>query len=147
MNDEEVSAIVGIQQLYSRYCFGFDGKDPDLFVSCFAEGGVMVVDGREFVGHDVLRPIAELSGDRPRHVFLNPWIKEVDGDTAVGSAYFLTVDLATGQNSSYGHYEDELIRGDDRNWRFRRRHIHFHWQSDAYKARTARVTEAPDTSH
>jgi hypothetical protein len=141
MNEATIAAHISIQQLYSRYCFGFDGRDPELFLGCFVEDGVFAVDDREFVGHDALRPIVGLPGDRPRHHYLNHWVKEVNGDSAIGSAYFLTVDLATGENSGYGHYDDQLVRGDDGEWRFARRHVHFHWQSEAYKARTATITE------
>ncbi|WP_395154708.1 nuclear transport factor 2 family protein [Ilumatobacter sp.] len=141
MNESTIAAHIGIQQLYSRYCFGLDGNDAELFLSCFAVDGVFAVDGREFVGHDALRPIAEAGGDRPRHVYLNPWVKAVNGDEAIGTAYFLTVDLATGQNSGYGHYDDQLQRDDDGEWRFVRRNVQFHWQSDAYKARTTAITQ------
>jgi 3-phenylpropionate/cinnamic acid dioxygenase small subunit len=142
MNESTTADYVAIQQLYSRYCFGLDGNDADLFLSCFVEDGVFAVDDREFVGHDALRPIAEVGGDRPRHHYLNPWIKEVNGDEATGGAYFLTVDLATGENSGYGHYDDHMRRGDDGEWRFVRRHVQFHWQSDVYKARTTKITES-----
>jgi hypothetical protein len=66
----------------------------------------------------------------------------VNSESAIGSAYFLTVDLATGAISGYGHYDDQLVRGDDDEWRFARRDVHFRWQSEAYKARTSTVTDA-----
>lgn len=142
MDDATLAAQLEIQQLYSRYCYAFDRKDAELFTSCFVPDGVMAVGASEFVGHDTLGAVAEFAGDRPRHHYLNPWITSLDGDRATASAYFLTIDLATGQNSGCGEYEDELVRGDDGQWRFQRRNILFHWQSDAYKARAAKIGKA-----
>lgn len=141
MDDATVAALAGIQQLYSRYCHAFDSKDPELFSSCFVDDGVMAVGEREFVGHESLRQLAEFGGDRPRHISVNPLVRTVSGDEATASAYFLTVDLTTGQNSGIGHYDDELVRDSEGDWRFVRRDIHFHWQSDAYRARAARIDE------
>lgn len=141
MTQAMIAAHIGIQQLYARYCFGFDGRDEDLFLSCFVEDGVFAVGEREFVGHEALRPIVALPGDRPRHHTLNHWVNEVNGDSAISSAYFLTVDLATGENSGYGHYDDEVVCDDHGDWRFVRRQVYFHWQSEAYKARTATITD------
>ncbi|MDA2989350.1 MAG: nuclear transport factor 2 family protein [Actinomycetota bacterium] len=136
-----VTAHVAIQQLYARYCFGLDGGDPDLFADCFVPDGVFEVNDREFVGRDALRLIASTQGDRPRHHYLNHWIKEIDGDRAVSTAYFLTVDLESGEISGYGDYDDELGCHNGQ-WRFVRRLVRFHWQSDRYKARTEKITES-----
>lgn len=145
MDDPTPADLAGIQQLYSRYCFGFDRKDAELFAGCFVPDGVLAVGDREYAGHDTLRAVAEFAGDRPRHHYLNPLVDEVRGDRARARAYFLTVDVGNGENSGCGEYVDELVRSDDGAWRFVRRRIDFHWQSEAYRARAASIDAATDT--
>jgi hypothetical protein len=142
MNDHLVSATIGIQTLYSRYCFGIDGKDPDLLADCFVSDGIFAVGEREFVGHEAIRGIATLGGIRTRHHYLNPWVKETDGHQALSTAYFLVVEPQTGANAGYGHYVDDVVCGDDGAWRFRRRDVVFLWQSEAYRSRTATITSS-----
>ena len=141
MTDHDIAAHLGIQQLYSRYCNGIDGNNPDLLADCFEPDGVFAVGDREFVGHAPIRAIAEKGGGRPRHHYLNLWVKDIDGDDAVSTAYFLVIELADGTNAGYGHYDDQVRRGADGVWRFVRRQVNFHWQSAAYQARTAQVTK------
>lgn len=140
MNDHQIAAQLGIQTLYSRYCFGIDGNDPDLLADCFEPDGVFAVGEREFAGHDAIRAIASRGGGRPRHHYLNLWVKEVDGDEGASTSYFLVVDLASGATAGYGHYDDQVRRGDDGVWRFVRRQVNFHWQSEEYRSHTAAVT-------
>ena len=141
MTDTMIAAQLGIQTLYSKYCHGLDGNDPDLLADCFEPDGVFAVGDREFVGHEPIRAIAS-SGRRPRHHYLNLWVKRVDGGDAVSTAYFLVVDLDSGETAGYGHYDDRVRRGADGAWRFVRRQIHFHWQSEAYRTHTAAVTSS-----
>lgn len=141
MNDTDIAAQLGIQQLYSKYCFGMDGHDPDLLTSCFREDGVFAVGEREFSGHEAIGAIASRGGGRPRHHYLNLWLKQVEGDRAISTAYFFVVDLESGATAGYGHYDDDVHQDADGIWRFARRQISFHWQSDAYRAHTASVTK------
>lgn len=141
MTDHDIAAHLGIQQLYSRYCNGIDGNNPDLLADCFEPDGVFAVGDREFAGHAPIRAIAEKGGGRPRHHYLNLWVKEVNGNDAVSTAYFLVVELADGTTAGYGHYDDQVRRGADGVWRFVRRQVNFHWQSEAYQSRTAQVTQ------
>ena len=141
MTDNMTAAQLGIQTLYSRYCFGLDGHDPDLLADCFEADGVFAVGDREFAGHEPIRAIASKEGPRPRHHYLNLWVKSVDGDDAVSTAYFLVVDLESGATAGYGHYDDKVRRGADDTWRFKHRQIDFHWQSEAYRTHTAATTK------
>ena len=141
MTDNMTAAQLGIQTLYSRYCFGLDGHDPDLLADCFEADGVFAVGDREFAGHEPIRAIASKEGPRPRHHYLNLWVKSVDGDDAVSTAYFFVVDLESGATAGYGHYDDKVRRGADGTWRFKRRQIDFHWQSEAYRTHTAATTK------
>ncbi|MFN3256508.1 MAG: nuclear transport factor 2 family protein [Ilumatobacter sp.] len=140
MTEHDIAAQLGIQTLYSKYCYGIDGNDPDLLAECFDADGVFAVGEREFAGHEAIRAIASRGGGRPRHHYLNLWVKEVDGNTAVSTAYFLVVDLESGQTAGYGHYDDQVRLHDDGAWRFERRQVNFHWQSEAYRSHTAAVT-------
>ena len=118
-----------------------DGHDPDLLADCFEADGVFAVGDREFAGHEPIRAIASKEGPRPRHHDLNLRVKSVDGDAAVSTAYFLVVDLESGATAGYGHYDDKVRRGADGTWRFKRRQIDFHWQSEAYRTHTAATTK------
>lgn len=141
MTDNMTAAQLGIQTLYSRYCFGLDGHDPDLLADCFEADGVFAVGDREFAGREAIRAIASKEGPRPRHHYLNLWVKSVDGDDAVSTAYFFVVDLESGATAGYGHYDDKVRRGADDTWRFKHRQIDFHWQSEAYRTHTAATTK------
>ncbi|WP_395155376.1 nuclear transport factor 2 family protein [Ilumatobacter sp.] len=139
MTDDQLAAHLGIQQLYSRYCFGIDDCDPDLFADCFESDGVFGVGPRDFTG-DELRFIASREG-RPRHFYSNLWVKDVSGDEAISSAYFTVMELSTGQTAGYGHYDDDVRRSADGQWRFARRQVVFHWQTEAERQQTAKVTK------
>ena len=141
MTDNMTAAQLGIQTLYSRYCFGLNGHDPDLLADCFEADGVFAVGDREFAGREAIRAIASKEGPRPRHHYLNLWVKSVDGDDAVSTAYFFVVDLESGATAGYGHYDDKVRRGADDTWRFKHRQIDFHWQSEAYRTHTAATTK------
>ena len=139
MNDDAAGDFFAIQNLYSRYCFGIDRNDPDLFRDCFTEDGIFQVGERSFQGTDQLRAIA-LAG-ASRHNYSNLWVKNIAGSQAQAAAYFFLLKLDDGTCSAFGHYEDELGRDAKRVWRFQHRRVIFLWQSEAYKARTAAITK------
>ncbi len=138
MTPNDTAAHVGIQELYSRYCFGYDNNDQDLFADCFVDDGVFAVGSREFTG-DEIRFIASREG-RPRHHYLNLWVRSVDGDRAASSAYFFVVERETALTVGYGDYHDDVQRGGDGLWRFVRRDVEFLWQTPEERALVARVT-------
>lgn len=138
MTPTEMAAHLGVQELYSRYCFAYDNDDLDGFADCFVDGAVFAVGTREFTG-DEIRMIASRSG-RPRHNYLNLWVREVDGDRAHSSAYFFVVERETGLTVGYGDYDDVVQLGDDGRWRFVRRDVKFLWQTPEEMATVARVT-------
>ena len=137
MNDDTSADNFAIQNLYSRYCFGLDQNNPDLFRDCFTDNGIFQVAERSFQGTEALRAIA-LAG-ASRHNYTNLWVKNIDGAKAQSAAYFFLLKLDDGTCSAYGHYEDDLARDAKRVWRFQHRRVIFLWQSEAYKARTAAI--------
>ena len=140
MNDGSASDFFAIQNLYSRYCFGLDSNDPELFRDCFTEDGIFQVGDRPFQGTAELRPIALNGVGRPRHNYTNLWVKSVTGAKAQTAAYFFLIEVADGTCAGYGHYEDDLVCDAKRVWRFQHRRVIFLWQSEAYKARVAGIT-------
>lgn len=130
-----------IENLMARYLFGLDWRDPDLFVSTFAEGGVLNYGGGEAQGHEALWNMVntlreadaeradeldpDLAPPRGRHAVSNIVI-DVRGDAATARAYWTHFhnnnDERIPEVTSYGHYEDELVREDGR-WLFTRRHV------------------------
>ena len=130
-----------IQALYSKYCFALDGNNPDLLLECFAPGAIFQVGDRQFQGEEQLATIARSGDGRPRHHYSNLWVKNVEGDKAVASAYFFLLDLPDGSCAGYGEYDDDMVCDPNRVWRFQHRRVKFMWQSDKYKARTNSVTK------
>lgn len=136
--NSEIEAKVLIQERYSRYCFALDESDADAFVECFVEDGVFDVVGRaKFVGHDSMRDlIAASTTGRPRHHYLNFWVKSLDSDAAESTAYFVLLDRSTGAMNAHGHYVDQLVREGDGQWRFKDRQVYFEWTAPSYGARS-----------
>lgn len=138
MTVDEMAAHLGIQELCSRYCFAYDNDDVEMFADCFVPDGVFAVGTREFTGEEI-GAIASRHG-RPRHQYLNLWVREVDGDRAMSSAYFFVTERSTGSTVGYGDYDDTVRRGDDGRWRFVRRQVKFLWQTPEERALVAQVT-------
>ena len=137
MTPNDMAAHLGIQELYSRYCFAYDNDELDRFADCFVADAVFAVGSKEFTG-DEIRMIASRPG-RPRHHYLNLWVREVEGDRAGSSAYLFLVERETGLTVGYGDYHDVVQRGDDGRWRFVRRDVEFLWQTPEELAAVARV--------
>jgi SnoaL-like domain len=138
MNDSGTD-FFKIQSLYSKYCFALDGNDPQLLVECFAPDGIFQVSERQFTGADQLAAVAKAGENRPRHNYTNLWVKSIDGDKAVASAYFFLINVADGATCGYGIYDDDMTRDEHGVWRFQHRRVNFLWQSEAYKARTTAI--------
>lgn len=129
-----------IEDLQARYMFALDWQDADAYASTFTEDGVLdwaggVAKGREAIREEVhgmkatfdKRAAAEAPGrpSRLRHFITNVVIK-IDGDKAVGKAYWFEFDDdIRGYRpyvGAYGHYDDEMrkVNGE---WLFSRRRI------------------------
>jgi hypothetical protein len=52
------------------------------------------------------------------------------------------LDPIAGAVAGFGHYNDDLVRGADGQWRFAHRRISFVWQSPSYKARADALKNA-----
>jgi hypothetical protein len=129
-----------IEDLQARYMFALDWQDADAYASTFTEDGVLdwaggVVKGRDAIRKEVhgmkanfeKRAAAE-APERPsrlRHFITNIVIK-IDGDKAVGKAYWFEFDDAIrGRRpyvGAYGHYDDEMRKVNGK-WLFSRRRI------------------------
>lgn len=138
MNDQALDGFK-IQSLYSKYCFALDGNNPALLLECFAPDGIFQVSERKFQGVEQLSMVASSGDKRPRHHYANLWVKSIAGDRAQASAYFFLVNIPDGAICGYGHYDDDMVRGADGEWRFQHRNITFLWQSEDYKARTTAI--------
>ncbi|HKJ74234.1 MAG TPA: nuclear transport factor 2 family protein [Alphaproteobacteria bacterium] len=129
-----------IQDLQARYMFALDWQDEDAYAGTFAEDGVLdwaggIVQGRDAIRAEVRgmranfdkRAAAEAPArpSRLRHFITNTVIK-VDGDTAVGKAYWFELDNDIRDRrpyvGSYGHYDDEMRKVNGQ-WLFSRRRI------------------------
>jgi len=136
-----------IQDLQARYMFALDWQDADAYAGTFTEDGVLdwaggVVEGREAIREECkdMRATFEklYAAQAPerrsqlRHFITNIVVK-IDGDTAIGKAYWFEFDNAIrGRHpyvGGYGHYDDEMrkVNGE---WLFTRRRINNEMMAD-----------------
>src|SRR5262245_51087142 len=89
---------VGIHNLYARYPILMDQDDEDGLADCFTEDGVFRISGQgRHQGPDEIRALVRKPpAARPRHITVNLWIRDVEAGTASCSAYFLLIDLDSG---------------------------------------------------
>ena len=111
-----------IRNLLARYCLMLDLDDADGWVGLFTPDAVYEVYGREFVGHEGLRGIAE---NAPGGFHLGgPVVIDLDGDEARTTRNLLFVER-TGGEHRHAVYEDSLLRTPD-GWRITHCHCRFH---------------------
>ena len=123
-----------IQQLYTRYAFGFDtgADDEGMWARVFTEDGVMDVtnptraDFTQLQGHEQLKAYAtrhwSTGGTRfntPLHYTTNILI-EPTAEGAMGAAYVITVGNAEDGIRAKGVYHDQLVKTPE-GWRFKKR--------------------------
>lgn len=132
---------LGVQDLYSRYCFAMDSSDAAGMADCFTADGVFDIVGRKrFEGREAIKHlVANTTAQRPRHVWVNLMIRRCAAGVADSTSYFLVINPSTGAITGYGEYRDESIKGPDGMWRFQNRVVDFKWQSEENAARTAHV--------
>ena len=133
---ETMTAREGIQALYARYPIEMDRDNAEELADCFLEDGLFIISGQgRFEGPEEIKGLVRRTADgRPRHITVNLCIREVDGDEARCEAYFLLIDVKTGQTVAYGTYTDQPVRCPDGQWRFRERRVQFEWTSEEYAA-------------
>lgn len=137
----------GIMELYGRYPQLIDLDDEGALADCFTADGVFLISGQgRFEGREEIEGlVGSTAAGRPRHLTLNVWIRAVEGDEAQVRAYFMLVDLESGQNVAYGHYNDRPVRGEDGVWRWRERRVQFEWTAESYAAQDrAKAVPLPD---
>jgi uncharacterized protein (TIGR02246 family) len=133
---ETMTAREGIQELYARYPIEMDRDNAEELADCFTPDGLFLISGQgRFEGTEEIKALVPRTAKgRPRHLTVNLWIREVNGDEARCEAYFLLIDLKTGATVAYGTYTDRPVRGDDDRWRFKERRVQFEWTSEEYAA-------------
>jgi len=118
-----------LQNVISRYCWGFDERRADVLEACFTADAVWAasVMAETRVGPFTGRPAVMKwltdfwphQRDQRRHLILNFLVEELDGDSATGLAYLLLMgssDAAT-RMESCGLYRLRYRRDDDGEWR------------------------------
>ena len=135
-----------IEDLQARYMFAFDFHDVDKYVSLFTEDGIVDIVGMKWQGHKEIREMLESMAKKApedeskpvtkeeqelypatgRHNITNVVIK-IDGDRATGRAYWFNYGNRNPERkavlSSYGHYEDEMVKVNGQ-WLFSKRLIY-----------------------
>jgi len=151
--DDYANDRAQIEDLLGRYVFAADWQDADVYASLFTEDGVLdwaggIVRGREAIHREVIgmranfaaqeADAAPLRPARLRH-FITSLVLEVNGDTAVGRAFWVEFDNRNEQrdaySGAYGHSEDEYRKVNGR-WLFTLRKIYNEEMAD----RTAPMT-------
>lgn len=123
-----------IEELMARYLFALDWGDGEAYAACFTEDGEVDWARETTRGRPALAAMctgfraamASIMGEGvPHRHFLAQTAIAVDGDRAqVRADWFEIARRGDGfGKSSFGHYEDELVRQDGR-WLFRRRKIY-----------------------
>ena len=130
-----------IEDLQGRYLFAMNWGDFETYASTFTEDGVLDWARGTVTGRDAIRQEAEVlwqvfsgleAGERPtsapqRRHFIASQVFDIDGDSAVGRAYWYEFDVEMPARQpvilAFGHYEDELRKVDGK-WLFSKRAIY-----------------------
>ena len=134
---EDRASIIDLQ---GRYLFALDFLDAETYASTFAEDGIVDWAGGEIKGREAIYEFMSSGTYNPasnaekgawpaasRHFITNQVIK-VEGDTAKALTYWFqatnnTADRRTMVLGLFGHYEDELVKIENR-WYFKKRTIY-----------------------
>ncbi len=122
-----------IEDLMARYLFALDWGDGDAYAACFTEDGEIDWARETTRGRTALKAMClgfreymhTIMGDVPHRHFLAQTAVTVNGDSAEVRAVWFEAAREGDRfgKSSFGHYEDSLVRQDGR-WLFRRRKIY-----------------------
>lgn len=131
-----------IVDLMGRYLFAMDWRNSENYAATFAEDGILDYAGGKLQGRTAIAQMISDMRDndrrrdmdggemdhrpRTRHNITNTVI-EIDGNTAKAWSYWTAIDNSgkdrrIAKISSFGHYEDELIKIDGE-WYFTKRVI------------------------
>jgi uncharacterized protein (TIGR02246 family) len=130
-----------IEDLMGRYLFAMDWRDAEAYASTFTEDGVLDWASGVEKGRDQIRAAVKTMRERDdqaaakdksgkwrprqRHNITNTIIK-IDGNKATSRSYWTAYTNANPERraelSSYGHYEDELVKQNGK-WLFTKRKI------------------------
>lgn len=129
-----------IEDLMGRYLFAMDWRDADAYAATFTEDGVLDYAGGVEKGRAAIRAMvngmrdneakrnadSKLRPPRTRHNVTNTVIK-IQGNKATARSYWTAYannnDQRKAEISSYGHYEDELVKQNGQ-WLFTKRVIY-----------------------
>jgi hypothetical protein len=114
-----------ILRLLHRYAHALDGRDADLWSSCFTADATLVSRHGTFVGTQQLDGVLREPRPTPtKHLLTSPLI-ELDGDTATVVSHFLLCvqDETELRVDFFGRYLDRVTRVQSDDWRFRERRI------------------------
>lgn len=121
-----------IFQLFMDYRRCLDTKDFSGYAALFSDDGEFEAQDLRAKGRAAIEELVdgmrgslltETAGD-DIHIVANPEIA-IDGDTATARSTWIYVIRAPDGGPDLckvGHYDDQLVRGDDGGWRFARRH-------------------------
>lgn len=130
-----------IEDLQGRYLFAMNWGDFETYASTFTEDGVLDWARGTATGRDAIRQEAEVlwqlfsgleegevaTGAPKRRHFIAGQVLDIDGESAIGRAYWYELDVETSTRQpivlAYGHYEDELRKVDGK-WLFSKRKIY-----------------------
>ena len=120
-----------ILRLYGMYNQGSDFRDAELFVSAFADDGVFWTGpNQEVVGRAaLLAQRAERyqgqTGDNGRRHVNASWVITPTADGAKGRAYWLLLDVSSGQPMpvASGYYDDVYVKTPN-GWKIKIRSLH-----------------------
>jgi hypothetical protein len=116
-----------IEALLARNMFALDWRNADAYRRTFATDGVLISGTTRERGDAVgafLRETQNGAAPPSRHSTTNV-VLDIDGDTALGRAYWIAVRGNAGQKPllhAYGYFEDEFVR-EKGEWRIARRKI------------------------
>jgi hypothetical protein len=131
---DQLESERGVVDTIQRYAFAIDDGLDDQWVDCFTQDGVFEVQTRLGVafrieGKDALAGFISGHTKAParwhKHITTSHRIV-VQHDEATAQSYILRIDADDDEVPKiwvFGRYLDTLVRGDDRNWRFRHRII------------------------
>lgn len=120
-----------IGELFVRYKAALDGKDFVAYADLFTEDGEFLAGTTRVRGRSEIRSLVEgmvgslLGQERGQdfHVVANVTI-DLDGDRATARSTWLYVvrdEADQPRLAKLGHYEDDVVRDGDGQWRFQRR--------------------------
>ena len=115
-----------ITRLLYRYAHALDGRDAELWRSCFTADATFATRHGTFVGEEQINALFDgLPPSPTKHLLTSPLV-ELDGDSATVVSHFLLCvpDDAALKVDFFGRYLDRVARGPgDDEWRFLERRI------------------------